>query len=94
MLILTIFNMSDPLERVIKIDTKVDKCIYTGSMTFYLCVSFGDDWTYWMMIEGSKKYQKASFGPFLISWLPGLDEKVIWKCKKLVTRPHVLDLLI
>ena len=38
-----IFGISDPLETVIKIITKIDLYIFTSSMVFYLCVGISSD---------------------------------------------------
>lgn len=54
-LIFGIFGISDPLETVIKIITKIALYIFTSSMVFYLCVGISSDEGY-MELGGLKKY--------------------------------------
>ena len=62
MLMLALFGISDPFERVIKIILKVVMCIYTGSMEFCLCTGFSGDWTYMGQIRVKKV-------PKILIWL-------------------------
>ena len=58
MLISVIFDISDPLKKLMKIIIKVDQCICTGSVVFYLCTSFGGDGLKWdagRLKKGPKK---------------------------------------
>lgn len=74
-LILTSFNNSEHLKRVIEIAMKVGQCSYTSNLVFHLCTSFGIGQTYLGRVK------KGRICPFLISWLPGLGQKVIQKFK-------------
>ena len=69
MLISVIFDISDPLKKLIEIIIKVDQCISTGSVVFYLCTSFGGDGLIWDAGR-LKKDQKRVFWTFFDFFTP------------------------
>ena len=71
MLILATFDISDPLEKIIKLIIKVDQSICTGCMVFYLCTNLGGNGFMWGA-GGSKKDQEKGISTsffFLTPWI-------------------------
>ena len=92
-LLLTVFGISDHLERLIKIITKFGWCIYTGNICIYIYIYV----TYTLIklkwhLTRSKRFQKGHFEPFRNFLVPRFVLNVIRNL--LVVWPHMSGISI